>query len=203
MANLKKFSKPIPIRQSGVVLFITLVALVVMLIASVALIRSSDINLLMSGSLAFKRDVVNQAERAMPAIRNKFLIGALTSGVAKQTDHISTDNYYATILASSNQGIPNVLLDTAVFDAAMPNNNIVYAAGGITVRYVIDRMCVTGTVEVSAGSCTISKPGTDFGGDAFNIENKLKGEDGVVYRISMRATGPKNTEAFLQSTFTI
>lgn len=203
MTNLKKFSKPIPSRQSGIVLFITLVALAVMLIASVALIRSTDTNLLMSGNLAFKRDVVNQAERTMPTIRNKFLVGSLSSSISKQTNHIATDNYYATILPSSNQGIPNILLDTAVFDAAMSANNIVYAAGGITIRYVIDRMCVTGTVEISAGSCTISKPGTDFGGDAFNIDNKLTGEDGVVYRISIRATGPKNTEAFLQSTFTI
>lgn len=203
MNNFRKINQPIPAKQAGVVLFITLIALVVMLIASVALIRSTDTNLLVSGSLAFKRDVINQAERSMPTIRDKFLIGALSSGVAKQTDRIATDNYYATILPSNSQGVPNILLNTATFDAAMPSNNIVYTAGGITIRYVVDRMCVAGTVEVSAGSCTISKPGTDFGGDAFNIENKLTGEDGVVYRISLRATGPKNTEAFLQSTFTI
>lgn len=203
MKKFQKIKRPIPNKQSGVILFITLVALVVMLIASVALIRSTDTNLLVSGSLAFKRDVVNQAERTMPVIRDKFLIGSMSGGTSKQEDRIATDNYYATILPSSSQGIPNILLNTATFDAAMPSNNIVYTAGGITIRYVIDRMCVTGTVEVSAGSCTISKPGTDFGGDVFNIENKLTGEDGVVYRISLRATGPKNTEAFLQSTFTI
>lgn len=202
MTHLQKFNLPSATKQSGVVLFITLVSLVIMLIASVALIRSTDTNLLISGSLAFKRDVVNQAERSMPSIRAKFTTGALSVSAAKQADSVANDNYYATILPGSTLGIPNVLLNTTTFDAAMPNNNITYASGGITIRYVIDRMCLA-TGQISPSNCTISKAGTDLGGGAKQILGKLTGEDGVVYRISLRATGPKNTEAFMQSTFTI
>ncbi|MDP2229727.1 hypothetical protein [Methylotenera sp.] len=202
MTNLKKLNLPSAAKQSGVVLFITLVALVIMLIASVALIRSTDTNLLISGSLAFKRDVVNQAERSMPSIRTKFTSGVLSTSASKQVNSIVNDNYYATIQPSSALGIPNVLLNTTTFDVAMPNNNITYAGGGITIRYVIDRMCLA-TGEISPSNCTISKAGTDLGGGKKQILGKLSGEDGVVYRISLRATGPKNTEAFMQSTFTI
>jgi Tfp pilus assembly protein PilX len=202
MTNLQKFNLPSATKQSGVVLFITLVALVIMLIASVALIRSTDTNLLISGSLAFKRDVVNQAERSMPSIRTKFTSGALSTSASKQMNSVVNDNYYATIQPSSALGIPNILLNTTTFDTAMPNNNITYAGGGITIRYVIDRMCLA-TGEISPSNCTISKAGTDLGGGKKQILGKLSGEDGVVYRISIRATGPKNTEAFMQSTFTI
>lgn len=202
MTNLKKYNLPSATRQSGVVLFITLVSLVIMLIASVALIRSTDTNLLISGNLAFKRDIVNQAERSMPNIKAKFTSGALTTSASKQVDSIENDNYYATIQPSSTLGIPNVLLNTTTFDTTMPNNNITYAAGGITIRYVIDRMCLA-TGEISPNNCTISQAGTDLGGGKKQILGKLTGEDGVVYRISLRATGPKNTEAFMQTTFTI
>jgi type IV pilus assembly protein PilX len=202
MTHLQKFNLPSATKQSGVVLFITLVSLVIMLIASVALIRSTDTNLLISGSLAFKRDVVNQAERSMPSIRAKFTTGALSVSTAKQADSVAVDNYYATILPSNASGVPNVLLNTSTFDTAMPSNNITYASGGITIRYVIDRMCLAAGA-ISPSNCTISKAGTDLGGGAIEILGKLTGEDGVVYRISLRATGPKNTEAFMQSTFTI
>jgi type IV pilus assembly protein PilX len=202
MTNLQKINLSSASKQSGVVLFITLVALVIMLIASVALIRSSDTNLLISGNLAFKRDVVNQAERSMPGIRDKFTTGTLSVSTAKESDKILSDNYYATIQASNALGIPNVLLNTATFDTTMPNNNITFSAGGITIRYVIDRMCLA-TGAISPNNCTISKAGTDLGGGKKQILGKLSGEDGVVYRISLRATGPKNTEAFMQSTFTI
>ena len=202
MTNLQKINLSKATRQSGVVLFITLVALVIMLIASVALIRSTDTNLLISGNLAFKRDVVNQAERSMPSIKAKFTTGSLSLSAAKQLNSVLKDNYYATIQASNALGIPNILLNTANFDSTMPNNNITYTAGGITIRYVIDRMCLA-TGEISPNNCTISKAGTDLGGGKKQILGKLSGEDGVVYRISLRATGPKNTEAFMQSTFTI
>jgi hypothetical protein len=63
-------------------------------------------------------------------------------------------------------------------------------------------MCLA-SGEISPNNCTISKAGTDLGGGKKQILGKLSGEDGVIYRISLRATGPKNTEAFMQSTFTI
>ena len=50
-------------RQAGVVMIITLIALVALLAASIALVRSFDSSMLQAGGLAFKRDLVNQGER--------------------------------------------------------------------------------------------------------------------------------------------
>lgn len=205
MSDLRKFNLPSVAKQSGVVLFITLIALVIMLIASVALIRSTDTNLLISGSLAFKRDVVNQGERSMPTIKNKFQTGVLSTNASKEVNSIVNDNYYATILPSNTQGIPNVLLNTTTFDSTMPNNNIVYASSSITIRYVIDRMCLVAG-EATSKNCTIGAPATDESGHVCKEQEgncKTNGQDGVLYRVSLRVTGPKNTEAFLQSSFTI
>ena len=202
MTNLQKNNLPSARKQSGVVLFVTLVALVIMLIASVALIRSTDANLLISGSLAFKRDVVNQAERSIPDIKTKFATGNLKLTTSREVDSASQNNYYATIQPSNAVGIPNVLLNTSTFDSTMPNNNITYSAAGVTVRYVIDRMCLA-TGAISTTNCTISTANTDTNGGGNEMDGKLSGVDGVIYRISVRATGPKNTEAFMQSTFTI
>lgn len=201
MINLQKIKLSSARKQSGVVLFITLVALVIMLIASVALIRSTDTNLLISGSLAFKRDVVNQAERSIPQIKAQFITGGLSIISAREADSVG-NNYYATIQPSNALGIPSVLLNTTTFDSAMSSNNITYPAAGVTIRYVIDRMCLAAGA-ISTTNCTIAAANTDPGGGQLQMPEKLSGTDSVIYRISIRATGPKNTEAFMQSTFTI
>ena len=202
MTNLQKINLSKAKSQSGVVLFITLVALVIMLLASVALLRSTDTNLLISGSLAFKRDVVNQAERSIPDIKTNFATGNLKIVSSREVDSPAMNNYYATIQPSNALGIPNVLLNTATFDSNFPNNTIVYSQSGVTIRYIIDRMCLASGV-ISTSNCTISSANTDPGGGSNQMPEKLSGVDGVIYRVSIRATGPKNTEAFMQSTFTI
>lgn len=189
--------------QQGVVLPVTLISLIIMLIASVALIRSTDNSLLSAGHISFKRDIINQAERAIPEIRNRFILntGALNS-VSNREKNLLTSNYYASIQPTNANGIPNVLLDTADFDGKFSANNIVDSSAGITIRYLIDRMCLKdGEVDIS--NCSIVSSTTDTGGDAMQLgnEGKASGVDVPVYRISIRVTGPRNTEAFIQSTF--
>lgn len=189
--------------QRGVVLPITLISLMIMLIASVALIRSTDNSLLVAGHISFKRDIINQAERAIPSIKNKFTLetGALNSVSNREKDAL-TSNYYASIQASNTNGIPTVLLNTTTFDGLFSSNNIVDSTAGITIRYLIDRMCIkTGKVDIA--NCATVSSTTDVGGDAMHSgnEGKASGVDVPVYRISIRVTGPRNTEAFIQSTF--
>lgn len=196
--NLKKHVNkitPMANKQSGVVMIVSLISLLILMLASIALIRSTDANLLIAGNLAFKRDVINQAERAIPSIKAKFESGALSNSTVRQSDLVAS-NYYATIQANNSKGIPNVLMGIADGNA----NNIVDADAKIIVRYVIDRMCLT-TGAVSATACSLSQTTTDTGGDVNNIPKKAKGVDVPVYRISIRATGPRNTEAFLQYSF--
>lgn len=188
--------------QHGVVLPITLIALLLLMIASVALIRSTETNLLVSGNLAFKRDVVNQAERAVPAVKTIFESGALSDFKDREEDLISS-NYYATTQTTNDSGIPTALLDIATFDGLFSSNNIVDADTQITIRYLIDRMCLS-TGEVTVSKCSRATQNTDIGGDAINLSfGKASGNDTPVYRVSIRATGPRNTEAFFQYTLTL
>jgi type IV pilus assembly protein PilX len=188
--------------QQGVVLPITLIALLILLIASVALIRSTETNLMISGNMAFRRDLVNQAERALPKVETIFESGALSNFQTREAD-VKTSNYFSTRQASNASGIPNQLLNSTTFDAQFAGNNIVDNTTQITIRYLIDRMCLE-PGPVTTSNCTRTTQNTDTGGDATNLGlEKANGSDTPIYRLSIRATGPRNTEAFFQYTFTL
>jgi len=182
-------------------MFVTLIALVIMMLASIALIRSTDTNLLIAGHLSFKRDLLNQAERSIPIIRNQFRAGGLLPSEFSRIGDNAAANYLATIQPGdiNAYGIPNILLNTTAFDSAFPNNNIVDNDAKITIRYVIDRMCLAPGV-VTAANCTLSLTTQNTSGTGIPGP-PLPGVNLPVYRISMRITGPRNTETYLQTSF--
>jgi type IV pilus assembly protein PilX len=188
-------------KQTGIVMLITLISLVIMLLASIALIRSTDTNLLVSGHLSFKRDIVNQVERAIPVIKQLFAstptAGPLATASSRESDK-SGINYFATVQASNAYGIPNALLNKtpAVFD----NNNaiITNAASNVEIHYMIDRMCL------AAGAANATACSTSNTTSPCPPKQLCPPEtDTPIYRISIRAIGPHNTEAYIQSTFTV
>ena len=195
-------------KQSGVILLVTLLALVIIMLASLAMVRSTDTNLILAGNYVFKRDVMNQAEHAVPIIKALFTTGALQSTSSRTTDNAEI-NYYASIQANNTQGIPITLLAIADNNA----NNIIDSKSGITVRYVIDRMSLaTGIPSIDNGGFLpinqIDQAGDGLirgtgNGDTGGNGNQVNGGMASLYRISIRATGPRNTESFLQVIFTI
>ena len=195
--------------QTGVILLVTLLALVIIMLSSLALVRSTDTNLILAGNYAFKRDVLNQAERAVPTIKALF---TSESGPFYQTSTRFSDvpnrNYYATIQANNSQGIPNVLFNVAANNA----NNIIDLQSGVIVRYVIDRMSLAnGVPSIESGGFVpisqINNAGDGLIRETGSTENpnapQVNGGMVSLYRISIRATGPRNTETFLQVIFTI
>ena len=182
-------------KQNGVILLVTLLALVIIMLSSLALVRSTDTNMILAGNYAFKRDVVNQAERAVPAIRTLFTTGVLQLANSRTAENKSI-NYYAHIQPSNAQGIPNVLFEVLDDNA----NNINDARSGVMVRYVIDRMSLADGAPTIANGGYIAK--VDSGGGD-QVEPPPPGALVSVYRISIRATGPRNTETFLQVIFQI
>jgi Tfp pilus assembly protein PilX len=175
-------------QQSGLVLIVTLLALLILMLASVALIRSTDTNLQIAGNMAFKMDAMNQAERALPQIQQMFKAGVLNAQAARHETN-AANNYYATVQASNESEIPNVLFTT--------NTNTITGAGGVTIRYVIDRMCLVEGQRPTPQSCALASANIPSGG---GIDGEI-GNIFPVYRLTLQATGPKNTEAYLQTTF--
>jgi Tfp pilus assembly protein PilX len=197
--------------QRGAVLIISLIVLVVMLISAAALMRSFDISLTTAGNLAFKRDLAQQSEQAAETILARFRAGGALIGAAAREANAPTLNYSATVLPSNPQGIPNTLLaNDATFAGAWTGADI-NAGQGITLRYVVDRMCATaGTGSETPDNCSVADASLQPGGSASEWQRAERASVGgargavaqpVVYRLTIRATGPRNTQSFFQSTF--
>lgn len=189
-------------RQRGVVLLFAMIVVVLLLIAAVALIRSVDSSLIVAGNIAFKRDLLNQGERAI-AIARKSMSGngALADSAIRQSN-LPANNYAAIVLPTNAQGIPNILLsDDAWASSHMTGADITDNTSGVTIRYVIDRLC-TENGPPSSAKCVVSSRGANGGSDFLSL-HKAGGGTAPVYRISVRITGPKNTQTYVQSTFSI
>lgn len=196
-------SRPVPpqrrrARQRGIVMLITLIAMVVLMIGAVALVRSFDTSSILAGNLAFRRDLTNQGERGIALARAAFTGGALSTEAARNSDQ-SSANYSSIKLETNEQGIPKLLVKDSLFSSAgMSVADTTDSTQGITVRYVVDRQC-TGQGPPDDSSCVVTTGSADPSGS--NWLPKPGGESRPVYRVSVRVTGPRNTQAFFQTTF--
>lgn len=206
-----------PNRQRGVVLLFSLIALVIMLIAAVALMRSFNSTLFQAGNIAFKRDMRNQSERAVEAALAAFGTGELSTEAGRSSNQ-SGANYSATMLATTPQGIPLALaLDDSTFAAAYAVADVEPPNTGVRIRWVIDRLCDSAGSAATlgpAGNCVLADDPTPAGTSASNLQSaeRLLGGppaggavrvQSVAFRLSIKVTGPRNTQSFFQSTFSV
>jgi type IV pilus assembly protein PilX len=202
---MNRFNFAAAARQRGVVLIFSLIVLLILAIGAVALLRSVNSSLLSAGNLAFHRDLVNQAEEAVSTVMTEFKTSALPLGGAT-TASMPAANYSATALPTNAQGVPTALLDNAAFAlVATPGlqpagNDIAGRTPDVVIHYVIDRLCAPLTVVASSPTC-VQSSGLPTGGTA-NRNTAVSPPSATVYRISVRVDGPRNTQAFLQTTFT-
>jgi type IV pilus assembly protein PilX len=194
----------------GAVLLFAMIALVVLLVGTAALMRSMNTSLFTAGNFGFKRDLTNQGERAVAAVLDVVQAGALGTVAARQANATAT-NYSAAILATNDQGVPLALLTDAAFAlVGVSGNDIALTDMGVTVRYVIDRLCVAAGPATQDG-CTLAGnllPAGSSSSELLRAEDGSSGGSGavapqVVYRVSIRVDGPRRTQSFFQSTFTI
>ena len=187
-----------------------LIALAIMMIGAAAMVRSMNSSLFSAGNLGFKRDLTNQAERAAALVMDAIDTGALSTEAARQQPNTAL-NYSATILPTNGQGIPNVLITDSTFNTVgASSNDITVADQAVVMRYVVDRLCTsTGVAEVT--NCMLSDPGPsnavvgmDLVGSAVHAPTGGVSpiQMQVVYRLTVRVNGPRNTQAFFQTTIT-
>jgi Tfp pilus assembly protein PilX len=186
--------------QRGAVLLFALIALVVLLIGTAALMRSMNTSLFTAGNFGFKRDLTNQGERAMATVLDLVQTGALVGEAARETS-ATARNYSASILPTNVDGIPLALLSDAAFGAVgVVGNDISPADMGVTIRYVVDRMCVAAG-PASPDRCSVTSAPPQGGSNATKDDDALPVQ--FVYRVSIRVDGPRRTQSFFQATFTI
>jgi type IV pilus assembly protein PilX len=189
-----------PNKQRGVVLFIAMIALVVLMIAAVALIRSTDTAQMIAGNLAIKRDMTHESQEAIEVALANFDVGGTLGTELSRWGDVTAANYHAQFQPSNAYGIPTALLQDSTTGAATA-----YTNNGMTYLYMIDRMCpAVGAPNLATSHCIVDAPE----GPAIDAFNPLQGgEKGtpsankpVVYRVSVRLTDPKRTQSFFQTT---
>ena len=128
--------------QRGVIVFIALIAVLVLSLAAVALLRSTDTAGVISGNVAFKSATTSAADTGAERAFN-----ALPTLAAADAD--VTGQYFRIMQAVDANGIPS-----AVANNNWANVPCYDSAGGATaisctdessyrVQYVIDRLCTT------------------------------------------------------------
>lgn len=188
-------------RQRGVVLIITLIVLVAMMLASVALTRSVDTSGLIAGNLAFKQSTYVSAEvgieTAVTWLEANVNSGTLNdnatgngylASIANPAAGQSWEAYWASLAATGNPSPVTLAEDPA----------------GNTVAYVIHRQCnqagnpdtltspPTQCVNPPADKCTTGGSKGARGGPS-------RAPRCLYYRITTRVQGPRNTTTFIQA----
>jgi type IV pilus assembly protein PilX len=158
-------------------------------------------SLFSAGNLAFRRDLVNQGEQAVSTVMNEFRTGGIlvTSGVSE--NDLFTANYSSSTLPTNPQGVPLALLNNTTFAAVgSAANDLTGATPDVVIRYVIDRLCSQPNTVASSALC-VQSTGVPTGGTA-NRNTAVAPPSATVYRLSVRVSGPRSTQVFLQTTFT-
>lgn len=169
--------------QQGVTMLVVLVLLSVMLLGGLALARITEIGTLASGNSTYREASLQASEvglnTAFAAVR---AIVAEDSAVAGW--------YWPTMQALDANGVPNVDFDSA------PE----VVVGNYSVRYVAERMCNVTPVTDTLQQCLVKQ--------VPQVESNKAGEESIdppnsrQFRVTVRVTGPKDTQAWVQSLVT-
>jgi hypothetical protein len=183
------------------VLFIGLVALVIMILSTIALIRSTDTAALLTGNLGLKQAAASAVDRSVEQSVHALFDTALVPD--KTADHLA-QNYYASVGRNADGSIPQIPkvlqepFSPSAFAAAGLNAGVVPADdGGNSSFYVIERMCLSAGPPVGS-NCNLSS-------NAFGADPGTQHYTGLIrpgdayYRVTVRISGPRNSVSYAQS----
>ena len=214
-----RFGRVRIVKQRGVVLFFTLIALLAMSLAAVALIRSVDTSTMIAGNLAFKQSATTSGDAGIESAMS-WLTATQAANNAINVLNDATHPLNITNLAlrpgyHSNANPALNLTADATWDDV--NNVLVGTDGsGNTIRYIIQRMCRTANALPFAleqpllvpprTDCLFSGSLQDNNGQNIPLPQEVcqgagcpvAGQTPQV-RITARTTGPKNTVSYVQA----
>lgn len=198
-------------RQGGVVLLITLIVLVAMTLAAIALVRSVDTTNLIAGNLAFKQAAIHSGNAGTEAAINwlETNVGATLQAnnypngySAVRQDpaaNQSWDNYWTTVIDPHPVSIPVASLTCSAtgWACTLPPD-----AAGNSVTYSITRLCnAAGDPTSPSTGCAVSTvTSTNAGASSQGAgEIALQYSSQIYYRITSRVVGPRNTVSYIQT----
>lgn len=202
------------IKQRGLVLFFTLIALLAMSLAVVALIRSVDTSTMIAGNLAFRQASMTSGDAGIEAAIS--WLSATQS--ANDTINVLTDPAHP----FNNTGGAGTYLNAGYYSNADPAISLTDGTGihwdntdsvlvgtdgsGNTIRYVIQRMCRHANQPVQTANCLFSSATEDKNGQNIPLPQEVcqgvgcpvAGQTPQI-RITSRTTGPRNTVSYVQA----
>jgi len=189
-------------QQRGVVLPVTLIVLVAMTLAGIALLRSVDTSSVIAGNLAFRQSATASADTGIEAA-----ITWLNGWNGNKEQDSAANGYYATrqdALDMTGNKTPAVTTDNVEWTNAAKVKILAADSAGNQVAYVIHRMC-NSAGALNAATCSTEQvaQGGSSKGASRQMQTYQPGAWDVVanrgfYRITARVTGPRNTTSFIQ-----
>jgi Tfp pilus assembly protein PilX len=185
--------------QRGAALFISLIALIFMLLGGLALIRSVDTGNLIAGNFSFKQASLQATDVGLESaftLLNNTIAGISTEATYPAgcvTAAPTACQYFPTRQAEDAVGVPTAIGDWS----AVPSTTM---ANGYTYQFVIERLC-TGTPPIAdiQAQCMAGAPAG--GGSKKSPATVFTGITEVFYRATVRVTGPRNTQTVVQTLF--
>ena len=193
-------------KQSGFSLVFALIALVILLMATVSVMRSSGLNLFSAGNASFKQDMVARSDAVNVRIFALLRAGGALATESSLSSSLKSSNYSATALQTNAQGLPLALINDSTFDAVGDiANDIRDDASNTVIRYVMERLCdQTGNSAALGREHCVYNPDRNpvQGGSSTQASTAIPPSFSPIYRVSVRIQGPRGSEAYLQNTFT-
>jgi type IV pilus assembly protein PilX len=187
-----------PLHQSGVVLMVTLIVLVAMTLAVIALVRSADTTNIIAGNLAFQQAATNSGDLGTEAAVQWLELN--NTGTYLHSNHNSAGDQLG-YTATRQDPAPGQSWE-AFWTVVLSNQSTTLAtdAAGNTVSYAIQRMCrFTGAPSAGAGCAVSSAAAVTVGNSEDAGTVVLQYSNQIFYRITSRVAGPRNTVSFVQT----
>ena len=193
-------------KQNGVVLVITLIVLVAMTLAAIALVRSVDTTNVIAGNLAFRQAALHAADAGI-----EDAVNVLLPTVALNSTTCAAGSGYKSFhepnLDQPNQTWSDFWASLGTCPKKMTQDaagNTLNAAGNIVARsssieYIVESMC---DQNGQTGSCATPPPSAINGcaGNDLGLANQTcVAITQKYYRITSRVQGPRNTVSFIQA----
>ncbi len=166
----------------GVTMLVVLLLMSVMLLGGLALARMTEIGVMATGNSSYREASLQASE-----------VGVNTAYARVRTitnEEANSGNWYWATMQAQTAGLPTVTWATA------PEITV----GSYSVRYVVERMCNTAPVTATLRQCLVKQvPQTSS--SRVGVE-ELDPPNSRQFRITVRVTGPKDTETWVQSLVT-
>ena len=179
-------------KQNGVVLFISLIVLVVMTLAGIAMMRQVSTGIVIAGNLSFKSNATSVGDLGIEAARGWLV----SQGSATLQVDAGGSGYYSSWDTS---------FDPTTYSWGTSNSFQVTSDDGTgnQVQYVIHRLCNTAGLAVNDPNqqcVTIGSTGSggSKGGGAYGVL-PLSNTVQPYFRITSRIVGPRNTISYVQT----